>query len=633
MSTRDVQTPGTTPSSLPVTVAVDFATPVDYPLSKTTFAVYNSGLVMLDRYRRDAARFAEVGPESLRIDIAWGWPPEWDPYAVQPVTGTAEDLVYNFADLDELATLLNDQDALPYWSYCYMPLPLQQGGNWRSAPSDMEGWEQVLRAFARHYRAQGIHVGYHEVYNEPDLIDAHGAPVFFAGTRDEYFEMYQRGAPGIKAEDPDAVVGGPALAITGEDSWIVAFLDHVRAHDLPLDFFSFHHYGPDVGGAVERMRDGLARDRRFATTEMHLNEYNSLPVDYPPGGPQEKYPSAAMLLQDVHDLLAYPCLTKVNWAQFLDSGHDNYSGMVSFDGRRKAVFNAYKIYMTMPTDRRRVTIAGAEGVGGMAATDDHRAGLALWNRSDGDRTVSVDLRHIPFATATLQVYRIDADHASWGDDAAHEDLAPVETSSGVETAGSTWSGTIPRDGVVYLALDDGADPSTTSPAPVATVVRTLHYYPDRATTAYAVFDRKAWVARLGMATEGSADQEVGVTAEDLPDALRLRVQVDGALRKLDRNSLLGVRVDYMVGGAYVESVLFHGPYHDGVDLYDAGRDTPVPWGTGRQADRVIRAPDVAEFSIEVAALAPAGWSGRAQLTVIMQNTGPGTRAKVSVYRG
>jgi len=616
-----------------VAIGVDFGQAVDYPLSKMKFAVYNSGLVTLDRYKRDAERFADVGPESLRIDIAWGWGPGWNPYAVPPVTGTAEHLLYNFAELDELARLLNSKKVRPYWSYCYMPVPLQQGDDWRSAPVSMEGWEQVLRAFARHYRAQGISIGYHEVYNEPDLIDPGTGPVFFTGTRDQYFEMYRRGASGIKAEDPDAVVGGPALAFTDERSWITAFLEDVRAHDLPLDFFSFHHYGPGVGATVERMRDGLSRDPRFATTEMHLNEYNSLPVDYPLGGPQEKHPSAAMLLQDFHDLLAYPCLTKVSWAQFLDSGQDNYSGMVSFEGRRKAVFNAYNVYMGMPVDRRRVSVSGSEAVGGMAATDGHRADLVLWNSSDDDQTVSVDLSHAPFATATLRVYRIDADHASWGDDPAREELAPVDTSADVRTAGLTWMGNIPRDGVVYLALDDGTTVSAMPPAPVATIIRTLHYYPDRTTAAYADFDKSTWTARLGMATEQRAEAVVGATLEGLPDRLDLRVAIDGTLQRLDANSLLGVRLDYMVDGAYATSVLFHGSYASGPDLYDVDRASPTPWGTGRQADRVIAITDLARFQIEVGVLAPIGWSGRAQLTFIMQNTGPGTRAKMIVRQG
>jgi len=634
VSAEDVQDAVAAPS--PVTVTADFAAPVDYPLSKEKFAVYNSGLVTLDRYRRDAERFAEVGPESLRIDIAWGWPPGEDPYAVQPVTGTADQPVYHFDELDELAVLLNSQGVLPYWSYCYMPVPLQREGDWRSAPASMEAWERVLRAFARHYRDAGIRIGYHEVYNEPDLVDPSAGPIFFTGTRDEYFEMYRRGAPGLKAGDPDAVVGGPALAVTGEGSWFADFLAHVRAHDLPLDFASFHHYGPGVGEAVERMRDGLSRDPRFAATDLHLNEYNALPIDYPPGGPQEKHGQAAALLQDFHDLLGYPYLTKVSWAQFLDSGHDNYSGMVSIDGRRKAVFNAYKIYMTMPTDRRRVGIAapvGNGGIGGMAATDGHRAGIVVWNRSGAERIVTVALRDIPFPRGAFRVYRIDADHASWGDNLATEALTATETRDDVDTAALAWAGAIPRDAAVYLEVDDGSGISETPPHPVAAVVRTLRHYPDRMRTAYADFDTHTWIARLGMVTERQALAQVGVTVEDLPDILALHFMVDGALRPIDEDSLLGVRIDYQADGTYAWSVLFHGPYAGSPDLYDARGSAPLPWGTGRPPDRVVAVADLARFDIPVTASAPEAWTGRAQLTFIARNAGVGVRAKVTVRAG
>jgi len=245
----------------------------------------------------------------------------------------------------------------------------------------------------------------------------------------------------------------------------------------------------------------------------------------------------------------------------------------------------------------------------------------------------VDLSHAPFATATLRVYRIDADHASWGDDPAREELAPVDTSADVRTAGLTWTGNIPRDGVVYLALDDGTTVSAMPHAPVATIIRTLHYYPDRTTAAYADFDKSTWTARLGMATGQRAEAVVGATLEGLPDRLDLRVAIDGTLQRLDANSLLGVRLDYMVDAAYATSVLFHGSYASGPDLYDVDRASPTPWGTGRQADRVIAITDLARFQIEVGVLAPIGWSGRAQLTFIMQNTGPGTRAKMIVRQG
>jgi len=132
--------------------------------------------------------------------------------------------------------------------------------------------------------------------------------------------------------------------------------------------------------------------------------------------------------------------------------------------------------MAMPTDRRRVAIAapaGIDGIGGMAATDGHRAGIVVWNKSGAAQVVSVALRDIPFPHGTFRAYRIDADHASWGDNPANEALTATETRDGVDTAALAWSGPLPRDAVVYLEVDDGSGLSEALAHPVATVVRIL----------------------------------------------------------------------------------------------------------------------------------------------------------------
>src|SRR5689334_11272597 len=54
---------------LNVVITADFAATADYPLSKTKFGVYNSGLVPLSHYERDSALFDEIKPNSLRIDL------------------------------------------------------------------------------------------------------------------------------------------------------------------------------------------------------------------------------------------------------------------------------------------------------------------------------------------------------------------------------------------------------------------------------------------------------------------------------------------------------------------------------------------------------------------------------------
>lgn len=368
----------------------------------------------------------------------------------------------------------------------------------------------------------------------------------------------------------------------------------------------------------------------FPLTEIHLNEYNSYIVDYPADGPQERYQLASAMLKDYKYFLTQPYLTKIHWAQFLDSGQGNFSGMVTIDGHRKALFNAYKIYKQMPVDRRQALIEGAEGVEALASSDSHNASLVLWNRSGVEQTVEINLAHIGFPRGSMKVYRIDSEHCSWGDKRTTEELLPCETHA--SSASATWTGGIMDGGIVYLEIQDGSGLSELDAVSVGKVVRTLYYYPDRASSAYADFDKNTWIARLGMAKEQVADLETGVTAEDLPATLRVEVSIDGSLKRLDENSLLALRVDYQVGESYTLGILYHGAYK-GVDLYDARRSAAMPWGTQRHPDRVIEVKDFAHFDVALAAQAPAHWSGRAQITVILQNAGEGVKAKATIRQG
>lgn len=608
----------------PVTLTADFAVPADYPLVKSKFAVYNSGVVPLSHYERDIHLLDEIRPDSLRVDLAWGT--QWGGWKTPPVSGTAASPVYNFAEMDRLAALLNGKDVLPFWSYCYAPSPVQNlKDNYRSVPTDLALWGKILGDYARHAKQSSPQtaVGHHEIYNEPDNGD------FLHGSETDYLAMYASGAAAIRAADPDAQVGGPALAFS--DAWVAPFLDHVVEKHSPLDFFSFHFYpggpyrAPDIQGVAQMVRDQLASRPSLATTEAALNEYNAYAIDYPEGGKQDRYPLASALLQKYQFFLTQPWLTSVHWAQFMDTGGGNWSGMVSLDGHRKAVFNAYLIYSRMPVDRCQVVLHGPDGLEGMASADAHRAGLVFWNRTGQEQTVQAVLAQLPIKRGHLRVFRIDAAHASWGDDPAQEELLPVETRPLNGASSQAWSGTIPEGGVVYLEADDDSGRSDLTPNPVAKVIRTLHYYPERAKTAYADFDRRTWVARLGMGTETSAEATVGVTAEHLPPTLAFSAETYGKLTVLDANSLLAVRLDYQVGDAYTKSVLLHGRPWD-----SAHRTSPMPWGTKRLADKSIRVADFAHFAVAPRSYAPAGWTGRVQITFLMQNTGPGTQAKIRV---
>ena len=107
-----------------------------------------------------------------------------------------------------------------------------------SVPHDWEAWGTLCRGLAEHLvERYGIdevaHWGF-EVWNEANL------EVFWTGTRDEYFKLYDLAVEAVKSVDARLLVGGPATAAAG---WIPDFLDHVVETGAPLDFLTTHTYG------------------------------------------------------------------------------------------------------------------------------------------------------------------------------------------------------------------------------------------------------------------------------------------------------------------------------------------------------------------------------------------------------
>jgi hypothetical protein len=422
-----------------ISVSADFTTAIGPALDKSRFGVYNSGLVGLDRYQRDADKLLALQPDSLRFDGGlWGF--NINQNLVQGIGN------YNFSDADQLISLLNSRNVKPYWSYEYEPPPLQQNGDYKSPPNNLDNWARVLGDIASHFKSSGHPVGYHEIWNEPDL-----GTVFWTGNQNDYNAIYQRGVTAIRGVDAGAIVGGPALAIA--PGWADEFLNFLTSHQLPLDYFSFHHYGTDYDGALQAMQS-VKTKYGLANTVIHLNEYNPYTNrTNDTSSPCDHYPAAAQLLTDFSNFLNYPYLRLVNWAQFMDPGNGyEHIGLISVDGHLKAAYNGWAIFARMPVDRRATSISGP--LRAMASTNGQTASLVVWNQSGSDQTTSVTLKNLPFSNGTLAVYRIDGTYSSYYDNPQYEALTQTESHTGV-SSGWNWNGTIPNNGVVYFEAKAG----------------------------------------------------------------------------------------------------------------------------------------------------------------------------------
>jgi xylan 1,4-beta-xylosidase len=107
-------------------------------------------------------------------------------------------------------------------------------------PPDFDKFADVVKHVEMHYN-QGWdngfhdHIRYWEFWNEPEL--------FWSGTPEQFYSLYEKTAKALKSADPSIKVGGDTIAFSyPEGPFREGFLDYVRAHKLPLDFYSWHCY-------------------------------------------------------------------------------------------------------------------------------------------------------------------------------------------------------------------------------------------------------------------------------------------------------------------------------------------------------------------------------------------------------
>lgn len=161
--------------------------------------------------------------------------------------GNSQGIVYNFLNLDSIFDFLLSIGMKPFLELGFMPSCLASGdttcfhykGN-VTPPKDYRLWNDFIRAFVLHceerYGADEVKQWFFEVWNEPNLT------FFFAGTQDQYFELYANTARTIKEVDKNLRVGGPATSI---NAWIPDFIAYCEKNGVPLDFVSTHHYPTD----------------------------------------------------------------------------------------------------------------------------------------------------------------------------------------------------------------------------------------------------------------------------------------------------------------------------------------------------------------------------------------------------
>jgi xylan 1,4-beta-xylosidase len=286
-----------------------------------------------------------------------------------------------------------------------------------SVPHDWEAWGTLCGALAAHlverYGIDEVATWGFEVWNEANL------EVFWTGTREEYFRIYDLAAEAVKAVDERLPVGGPATAAAG---WIPDFLDHVVEHGSPLDFLTTHTYG----NLPLDVRESL-RVRSLDHVEVWWTEWGVTPTHF--YDISDTVFSATFLLHGMKsaqgraDALAYWVVSD----HFEELGrppallHGGF-GLLTVGNLRKPRWWALALAQQLGDELLPLTLEG-DGAGtlvdGWAARGpDGAIDVLLWNatldqtKAGGDPLLdrTVTITGLPAGHATLA--RVDATHSN-----------------------------------------------------------------------------------------------------------------------------------------------------------------------------------------------------------------------------
>ena len=167
-------------------------------------------------------------------------------------------------------------------------------------PKDNKKWAQICEHIIRHYNegwADGFHynIKYWEIWNEPNLewdndkwkVD----PRCWAGSPEQFYDLFEVAVKHLKGCFPDLLIGGPAMSGTDPGGreipvWYERLLSEMRRRNVPLDFFAWHiyEYDPTVYVDYSNQVRELLDKYGYTNTESFLNEWNyikSWTDDYP----------------------------------------------------------------------------------------------------------------------------------------------------------------------------------------------------------------------------------------------------------------------------------------------------------------------------------------------------------------
>ena len=357
--------------------------------------------------------------------------------------------VYNFSYIDEIYDGLLANGVRPFVELSFTPKKMASDPNalhafWYkqnvSPPKDYAVWDDMIRALAQHlverYGINEVATWKFEVWNEPNID-------FWAGNPKQatYFELYDHTVRALKAVSVRLQVGGPA---TAQAAWVPAFLEHVKAGNVPVDFVSTHVYANDTADNVLGTKENVPRDTMvwravkmvheqiaksaFPKLPLIFSEYNASYANEP-NVTDSTYMGPWLannirLCDGLTEGMSYWDFSDVFEEQgVVRSPFYGGFGLLAADHIGKPALNAFRILHKLGD--RRIAVESESALATVTANGG--AAVALWDyappagtgstytmpsgAAGPPRSFDVEFRNVP-AGASVEVWRVDDDHGN-----------------------------------------------------------------------------------------------------------------------------------------------------------------------------------------------------------------------------
>ena len=307
------------------------------------FVIDNGELAWLIPGKAQRSGVVEAGNASIIF-------PNWSADPEKPES-------YNFLPTDKMIAAIRASGAEVYYRI---------GRSWGAnvnPPEDFDKFANVVKHIAMHYNqgwANGYHdnIRYWEFWNEPDGL-------FWSGTPQQFYSLYEKTARALKSVDPTLKVGGDGKAFPSDDGgYREGFIDYCASHQVPLDFYSWHTYANGSADPYDAVR--LAREIRgildahgFPRAESILSEWN-LSADFTEAEKAE--------LQGAHNaayigsVLSYLQDTSIDHAHFY-RGDAAWMGLFGLDGKYFKTAYTFKAMGKMLDTPQRLPVEGTDTFG------------------------------------------------------------------------------------------------------------------------------------------------------------------------------------------------------------------------------------------------------------------------------